>query len=239
MAAIRLQSRQRLKKLFVYCRPPENAKLTPSEGQLKMTRIINAAREHNLPIQFCSKREIDEMAADRPHQNVILEASTVKLPKALKVPEKGKHVLLHNVRDPQNLGTILRTALLMSMDSVLLAGECSILTPVVAKASSGALEEYLAKRTLLSVGSLVDFFGDNRPASFPIIAAVCQDGCLPPPTPSPNGLLLIGSEGRGLSESLISRASHKVTLPMARSEHVDSFNISVATALLINKVFSA
>lgn len=237
LAAIKLQSRQRLLKLLVYHRPPENPKLTLSEGQAKMTHILKLAQENQIPVQYCSKREIEELAGDRPHQNILLQASSIKLPIAKNCPEEGKNLLLQSVRDPQNLGSILRTALLMSLDRVFLAGSCCPLSPVVAKASSGALEELTARRMLFEVSSISGFF-KSKNSSFPIIAAVCNKNVQEHDYPVNQGILLVGSEGKGLSESLLTRSTSNITIPMAKSEFVDSFNISVATGLLINKVFS-
>ena len=235
-AVLTCKSRQHINRLFVHCNLKDNPKLTKSALQTKVDQIIDLARLENIPIVHASKLELNRKAHDRPNQNMVLEATPAKICVSESGPVSGRNLLLHNVGDPQNLGSILRTCLLMNIDHIFLSGGCSQLSPVVAKASSGALEHYLRHKAISQVAGLTRFLESTR---VPIMAAVCKGDPNSISTTNTTGLICVGSEGAGLPGAITSKATTLVTLPMARSDLVDSFNISVATALLINKLFSS
>lgn len=151
-------------------------------------------------------------------------------------------LLLDEIVDPQNLGAIIRTASFMGVTAVVTSKRgSSPVTPVVLKASSGAAEAM----TMLSVDSPVDFVQASKENGWRVYAAV------PPkidasrqqvdmrhlekgdPLQSDPCILILGSEGEGLSRQLRKAAHCEVSIPnMSGSKVVDSLNVSVATGLL-------
>lgn len=151
-------------------------------------------------------------------------------------------LLLDQVLDPGNLGAILRTASFMGVTAVAITKRGSApITPVVLKASAGAAEAL----TLFSVDSPVDFVRESSANGWKIYAAVApkpgreaqdldtrsveqSDPLLGSPC-----VLVLGSEGEGLSRQLTRAANFNVSIPnMSGSKVVDSLNVSVATGLL-------
>lgn len=233
-AAILTKSRPLLKKLFVYYRPSVNPKLKKSEAQINQDAIMEAAKSASIPIQYSSKEELQKLSQGRPHQNVLLEASPARPLIAIHGPQCKRSLMLHAIGDPQNMGSILRTAVLMNIDNVFLAGPCCPLTPVVAKASVGALEQLLANQQIFEIKGAKEFLSSSK---VPIWAATCDpsvhsDGKID------TGMLVLGNEGHGLPKSIVSCCTFTISIPMASSKVVHSFNVSVAAALLINKLFS-
>lgn len=151
-------------------------------------------------------------------------------------------LLLDEIVDPQNLGAIVRTASFMGVTAVVTSKRgSSPVTPVVLKASSGAAEAM----TMLSVDSPVDFVQASKENGWRVYAAV------PPkidasreqvdmrhlekadPLQDDPCILILGSEGEGLSRQLRRAAHCEVSIPnMSGSKVVDSLNVSVATGLL-------
>ncbi|KAJ4396265.1 hypothetical protein N0V93_000484 [Gnomoniopsis smithogilvyi] len=151
-------------------------------------------------------------------------------------------LLLDEIVDPQNLGAIIRTASFMGVTAVVTSKRgSSPVTPVVLKASSGAAEAM----TMLSVDSPVDFVQASKENGWRVYAAV------PPkidasrqqvdmrhlekgdPLQNDPCILILGSEGEGLSRQLRKAAHCEVSIPnMSGSKVVDSLNVSVATGLL-------
>lgn len=140
-------------------------------------------------------------------------------------------VALENVRDPGNLGTILRTADAAGCGAVILVGECCDPYSVEAvRATMGSIfatpiaetgvQEFLAWRARWSgavIGTHLEASADFRRA----------------PYRSPN-LLLMGNEQAGLSPDLAAACDLTVKIPMRG--RADSLNLAVATAIMIYAV---
>lgn len=162
------------------------------------------------------------------------------------VTEPGAHkpfvLLLDQVLDPGNLGAILRTASFMGVTAVAVSKRgSSPVTPVVLKASAGAAETL----TMFAVESLVDFVKESKENGWRAYAA-----CAPRAEAGPRqmdlrdventdpllrnpSILILGSEGEGLSRQLRRAADFEVSIPnFSGSKSLDSLNVSVATGLL-------
>ncbi|KAF9901690.1 hypothetical protein EC991_005795 [Linnemannia zychae] len=156
---------------------------------------IQLARQKNVPVIKTDKHQLNEMAGQRPHQGVILEASRLKevmvsglgpvstetnnyllIPKAsgsgkefsAREKEPPVWIALDEVVDPQNLGAILRTSLFLGVDGVVVCHKNSApLSAVVAKASAGALEE----RPTYGVSSLMNFIKKSQENGWHVVGA--------------------------------------------------------------------
>jgi TrmH family RNA methyltransferase len=140
-------------------------------------------------------------------------------------------VALEGVRDPGNLGTILRSATAAGAAGVIqLGGGCDPYAPESVRASMGTIFAQRLVRAELS-----EFEVWCRARGLSVIAAEprgggdfqAQDYRLP-------AVLLMGSEGEGLSEAALALADLRVTIPM-RPE-AESLNLAVSTALVLYAV---
>lgn len=154
-----------------------------------------------------------------------------ELPRAKDVRGDACWLALEEVRDPGNLGTIIRTADAVGVAGILLIGNCcdpysreavratmgSIFAVPLARTSR---EDFLTWRSNWRgevVGTHLDAREDFREATYrgPV-------------------LVVMGSEGPGLSESLTRSCSKLVKIPMAGK--LDSLNLAVATALTLYQI---
>lgn len=164
-------------------------------------------------------------------------------------------LLLDGVVDPGNMGAIIRSAYFLGIDAIVFAGRNSApLSPVTIKASAGAAENM----TLLYVKNEVDFIQRSKNNGWRFYAADApgvgaeyinrwpgagesNDSALP--TSHAPSVLMMGSEGSGLSSHIKSHADSIVSIPGARHSvdlgaqsdpaRIDSLNVSVAAALLM------
>ncbi|KAI1163029.1 RNA methyltransferase [Nemania serpens] len=156
-------------------------------------------------------------------------------------------LLLDGILDPGNLGGILRSAAFLGVNGVAITkGSSATLTPVALKASAGASEAM----TLFSVSSTIDFLTRSKDNGWLVYAAV-------PSTKRSKGnahltvdrietydplslqptILVVGSEGEGLTRQVRREANLEVSIPGAPSSLlnvVESLNVSVATGILIS-----
>lgn len=152
-------------------------------------------------------------------------------------------VVLDQILDPGNFGAILRTVSFLGATAVAVTKRNSAsLTPVALKASAGASETL----TVFSVDQLANFLVDSKENGWQVYAAAPSMGRsgrhhqvdvhelqdLDPLSKAPC-ILLMGSEGEGLSRQLMSKADSVVSIPnLSGSTVVDSLNVSVATGLV-------
>lgn len=142
--------------------------------------------------------------------------------------EPGRCLVLETVQDPGNLGTVLRTANALSMDSVILTGSCAdVYNPKTVRAAMGAvfrqrvfcmerdeLRAYLDKHGLKLYGAaLSDKSRDIRELSLE------------------NAAVAIGSEGKGLSREMLDICDGELIIPMNKA--CESLNAGVAAAIVM------
>lgn len=202
--------------------------------------LSRLAKESGVRIQPVPKKKLDEVAEGLNHQGVI---AFVAAHKYVDVDElfrqaqvKGEppfFMLLDEMADPHNLGSILRTADAAGVHGIIIPKHRSAgLTATVARTSAGALEyvpvcrvtnlartiEELKERGLWLAASAAEGDMDYRHADFA----------------GPMGLV-VGSEGKGVSRLVQKKCDFLLHLPMAG--HVTSLNASVAAALLMYEVY--
>ncbi|ODV97079.1 hypothetical protein PACTADRAFT_48840 [Pachysolen tannophilus NRRL Y-2460] len=154
---------------------------------------------------------------------------------------------LDEISDPHNVGAILRTAYYLGVDFVITSERnCSPLSPVVSKTSSGAME-FLP---IYNVNKPLEFFNKSQENGWKFISTSAptpknkKDGRLVSTDDlnqilhSNPTILVLGSEGEGVRTSLKARSNYVVELEANRDnidESIDSLNVSVAAGLLIHK----
>lgn len=142
-----------------------------------------------------------------------------------------KVVLLENIKDLGNLGTILRTAVAFGADAVVLYGkECADLyNPKCVRSSVGNLWK-------IPVIYIDDFSGLNvfekfeRVATLPRATQYLKDLSIKEPI-----LVMFGSEADGLSDKLVNFSTKEVKIEMAPT--VESLNLSISCAVVLYKLF--
>lgn len=143
-----------------------------------------------------------------------------------------KVVLLENIKDLGNLGTILRTSTAFGADAVVLFGsECADLyNPKCVRSSVGNLWK-IPVLYIRDIHELEKYFSDfQRIATLPRAEKYlkdfrCTEKCL----------IMFGSEADGLSDELVNFSTDSVKIEMASS--VESLNLSISCAVVLYKLF--
>lgn len=216
-------------------------KIWIAEGVQKkgITELLQLAKDKGVIVQSVPKKKIDGLT-DTNHQGIAAAvaaynyASLDDLFEAAKAKNEDPFFLiLDELEDPHNLGSIMRTADAIGVHGLIIPKRRAVgLTGVVAKASTGAIEhvpvvrinnlsqtvDELKKRGLWIAGTDAKESVDYRKmdASLPIA-------------------VIIGSEGKGMSRILREKCDFLYQLPMVG--HVTSLNASVAASLLMYEVY--
>ena len=142
--------------------------------------------------------------------------------------EKGRYLLLEGVQDPGNVGTILRTADAFGADGMFLLEGCADLySPKTVRAAMGVhFRRGVWRCSLERAAALV------KGAGLPLYgAALRQDTLDVGEAELQEAGILIGSEGRGLSQSALAACTATVKIPMAPT--CESLNAAAAAAVLL------
>lgn len=142
----------------------------------------------------------------------------------------GSAIFLSAIRDPGNLGTVLRSALAFGAETVILSGDCADLYhPRTVRAAMGAVFRIPTIRVAdptASVDALVAsgrrvFAAELRERAVPVFSVeLCS-----------SDVFLIGNEGHGIPEALSARCTASVYLPIA--ENSESLNAAVAATVFL------
>lgn len=216
-------------------------KIWIAEGVQKraIAELLQLANERKVIVQFVPKKKIDGLT-DSNHQGVAAAVAAynyAELDDLFKVAEFRSEdpffLILDELEDPHNLGSIMRTADAVGAHGLIIPKRRAVgLTAVVAKSSTGAIEhipvvrvnnlsqivDELKKRGVWIAGTDAKESVDYRrmDASLPLA-------------------VIIGSEGKGMSRILREKCDFLYQLPMVG--HVTSLNASVAASLLMYEVY--
>ena len=144
---------------------------------------------------------------------------------------KNEHiVLLESVRDPSNVGAIIRSAAAIGIDRLILSADCAdIYHPRAVRGSMGTVFNQRIDR----VTDLATTIREMRESGRRVFAAALDERALSLGEFEilAGDAVVIGNEGHGLSKEVIAACTGNVIIPM--SERVESFNAAVAASILM------
>ncbi|RKD33815.1 23S rRNA (guanosine(2251)-2'-O)-methyltransferase RlmB [Thermohalobacter berrensis] len=220
-------------------RPIEKILIAKGSKQGSIRKIKGMAKDKGIVIQHVNKSKLDSISRTNSHQGVVALVAEYKyrtvddiLDVAKKRNEKPFVIILDEIKDPHNLGAIMRTAECAGAHGIIIPKRRSVgLTPTVAKSSAGAIEympvarvsnivytiEELKEKGLWIYGADMD--GEKNYYQEDLTGAVG---------------LVIGSEGKGISRLVKEKCDFLVKIPMKGK--VSSLNASVAASIMIYEV---
>ena len=209
---------------------------------VKDNRMIELAEDKHAKVNIVTQKNVlSKLVGNVVHQGIVAQVEGYdyySIDEILQSIPKNKQpllLMLDGLEDPHNLGAILRTCDAVEVDGVIIGKNRSVaLTPTVAKVSTGAIDyvkvvqvtnlsrtlDDLKKEGFWVVGCDLDNSQDYRSIDYnmPVV-------------------IVIGSEGFGISRLVKKHCDMNVVLPM--NGHVTSLNASVATAVILYQVYNS
>jgi TrmH family RNA methyltransferase len=216
---------------------------------------LNRVRQKNIPVFETLPREMERISALTTPSPVL---AVVDIPPAHQHISTPAHqhistltLALDDIRDPGNLGTIIRIADWFGIDRVLCSESCvDIYNPKVVQATMGSIARVKVVRCDL-VGWLSTLSGSATPTGsatlsgcttlsgscdkVPVYGTFLEGDSIFTQPLSDHGVIVIGNESRGISPELVPFITHKLFIPsfgpsdMGKAE---SLNASIATAII-------
>jgi 23S rRNA (guanosine2251-2'-O)-methyltransferase len=210
------------------------------KGAERLDEIRALAKQHKLEIKSAERAELDAISSG--HQGVALRAGDyvyadigAMLALAAERGEPPFLLLLDTLQDPQNLGTLLRSAEAVGVHGVLLPHRrTATVTPAVVNASSGACEHLL-----IAQGNLAQAIALLKEEDIWVIGLEGGEGAQPAERVRLDGplALVVGSEGEGMRRLV--RESCDVLLALPMRGKVESLNAAVAGSIALYMALQA
>jgi len=237
----------------------------------KTEEVVKICEEQGIPYRHLDRQALTDMCrqADKykehhVHQGLVLDVSKLhhypmdysspqitSEPPPPPPPPRPAHapppvwLLLCGIKDPYNLGSIVRTAYFLGVTRVVVTGVKCDLTCTVSKASAGTLElvpVYAVRHPVQLLGGLVS-------EGWRVLATVMPGGdkasmidtcTVNKLTQTCPTVLVLGSEGAGIPPEVLECVTQGVYIPpgIDLDNQVDSLNVSVAAAIVLQKLCS-
>ncbi len=197
--------------------------------------LVDNARQKNIPVEWKSRQYLDQLTGRDDHQGIVgLRESFVYADMDTVLQNRNSHamhdlvVILDSIVDPQNLGSIIRSAHCLGANGVVIPTDrAACVTPAVIKVSAGSAEKLPVTR----VTNLAQTIDELKDKGFWIFGADAHGGKpLHEQDFNCPVVLVLGSEAKGIRPLLKKKCDFLVTIPMAGN--FDSFNVAVAAGII-------
>ncbi len=178
----------------------------------------------NIPVTVVSEPELSKISQLSTPNQVIAIAEQVT-PSAEPVMPGKLTLALDDIRDPGNLGTLIRIADWFGIDQIIASEETvDLYNPKVIQSTMGSF-----MRVQIWYKSLAGFLGSVK---IPVYGALLEGKSIYEVPPVPEGILVIGNESRGIAPELLPFISNPVTIP--RLGGAESLNAAIAGGILLS-----
>lgn len=144
------------------------------------------------------------------------------------VKHGGRYIILDNIQDPGNIGTMIRTAEACGLDGVIVCGCCDRFSPKAVRAAMGSvmrvpvIECGFEEAAAAVIGAGLPFFA--------AVVDTCAENIRKTDF-SKGGAVVIGNEGSGIPEEHINMIPQRITIPMMG--RVNSLNAAMAAGIIM------
>jgi len=180
-----------------------------------------------------TEKELNRISALKKPNQVLAVVKIPDQPNQLPDMDKNLVLMLDNISDPGNLGTIIRTADWFGIQNILCSENCvDVYNPKVVQATMGSIfrvnVNYVSPEKYL----------ERLPKNIPVYATMLDGKNLYEVLQDKKCVLIIGNESHGISEYLLPYVTKKIRIPdysFAKSFTAESLNASVAAAIVIGE----
>jgi 23S rRNA (guanosine2251-2'-O)-methyltransferase len=219
--------------VIVYGRNPVREALRGRRRVERVWATASAAREDwlgGVGVEPADAEELERLCGSPDHQGICAQAAPYPYADSgsLLAADDALVLVLDQIQDPRNLGAICRVAESAGAAGVVLPERRSAeITPVVCKASAGAVEHLPVAR----VRNVADWLAEGKGAGAWVYGASADGVPYERPDYAGRVVLVLGSEGRGLRPRVAQACDELIALPMRG--RIESLNVSAAAAALV------
>ncbi len=199
---------------------------------------ILSLKDENFEFCILSQRAFEKVSTEKSPQGVICVIKYLDFFSNIDIIYKEdffirkeeKVLSLFSVRDPLNLGAIIRSAVAFGVDHIVISDDCAdIYNPKTMRSAMGGI----FKVKISTISSFDTFVVTARELGRRVFAAELRDGAVPLNAIEmlPTDIVIIGNEGHGISSEVSNLCDKSIFIPIA--ENTESLNASVAASIFM------
>ncbi len=181
-------------------------------------------------IKFLEEKWAQSMAKGGNHQGLLIEMDEYEQATLSQIKKNSFIVVLDGLTDVGNIGAIVRSAYALGAEAVIATGVKTLNFSAIARSSSGALLDM----PFMIDSNILDTFNELGQLGFTLYGASMDGEKVQDVTFESKRVLVMGSEGKGLSRKVTAKLNHIVSIEMQHA--FDSLNVSAAAAILIHRM---
>lgn len=220
--------------------PLQKIIIAENRSRASVKEMVDSARRKKIPVEWRSRQHLDELTGRTDHQGIIGLRGSFRYAD-LEDLLRNRHphlshdliLILDSILDPQNLGSIIRSAHCLGANGVVIPTDrAASVTPAVIKASAGSAEQLPVVR-VTNLSQTIDYLKDQ---GFWVFGADAHEGVkIREQDFNFPVVLVLGSESKGLRPLVKKKCDFLITIPMAGN--FDSFNVAVAAGIIQYEIF--
>ena len=181
-------------------------------------------------IKFLEEKWAQSMSKGGNHQGLLVEMAEFEEASFSQIKKNDFIVVLDGLTDVGNIGAIVRSAHALGVDAIIACGVKQLNMAAIARSSSGALLDI----PFMIAPNILDTFNELGQLDFTVYGASMEGENVQAITFDTKRVLVLGSEGKGLSRKVMGKVNHMVAIEM--KHEFDSLNVSAAAAILIHRM---
>ena len=190
--------------------------------------LKNISAQEKIEISETDLEKISQLKTPNKVLAVFYQKVNVFSPDDTLYHENHFSLMLDDIQDPGNMGTIIRTADWFGVKNIICSNDCvDLYNPKVVQASMGSLS-----RVNVIYTELAKFIVENK--DVPVYAATLSGKNLSLFKNLKKGILLFGNESKGVNESLLKLATDQITIPKYGA--AESLNAAVACGIILSHI---
>lgn len=189
--------------------------------------------EYKPRIKFLEEKWAQQMSKSGNHQGILLEMEEFKQSDLATLKKESFVVVLDTLTDAGNIGAIVRSAYALGAGGIIASGVKTLNFASMIRTSSGAL----LNMPFVIIPNIADVLNELKQVGFKTYGAAMDSADINGCQFEDKKVLVLGSEGEGLSKRAKSKIDELVSIDM--KHEFDSLNVSAAAAILIHRMGNA
>jgi len=211
--------------------------LTFHRGSIEELLYVDGVNQppDDIPARVISEANMKSICASRTPQGIAAlvkippDVYTSQIPPSLLTDTTDRVLLLEHVQDPGNVGTLIRTAAAFGCRCVILSGNCADpFSPKSVQSTAGSLLSLHIRRS----DEYINMAAELKTSGYKLIAADLNGEDTRSLKDAGPHIIALGSEGAGLSNSLLDISDRKIRIPIDKRA-AESLNVAAAGAIMM------
>ncbi len=181
-------------------------------------------------IKFLEEKWAQSMSKGGNHQGLLIEMDEFAQSSFSEIKKNNFIVVLDGLTDVGNIGAIVRSAYALGAEAIIATGVKQLNFAGIIRSSSGAMLDM----PFMIAPNILDSFNELGQLGFTVYGASMEGENIQNVIFEEKRVLVMGSEGKGLSRKVLSKVNQSVSIEMQHD--FDSLNVSAAAAILIHRM---